>query len=92
MRIIRGGCKSAVVRSGRTRLQLPRRKARPDNFQCNLSLGRWVGGAESPALPQDCAPISNGKWQISDDVSREAERSRPEAEEGRGSRKQTQST
>ena len=88
----KGWLQSAVVRSGRTRLQLPRSKARPDNFQCNLSLGRWVGGAESPALPRACAPISNGKWQISDDFSREAERPRPEAEEGRGSRKQTQTT
>ena len=38
----KGWLQSAVVRSGRTRLQLPRSKARPDNFQCNLSLGRWA--------------------------------------------------
>ena len=64
----------------------------PRQFSMQSVVRGWVGGAESPALPRACAPISNGKWQISDDFSREAERPRPEAEEGRGSRKQTQST
>ena len=62
----KGWLQSAVVRSGRTRLQLPRSKARPDNFQCNLSLGVGSAGLKAPPFPGPALQfqMANGRFQM----------------------------